>query len=128
MGQREDLVKDAIIDRVRRGVCHYEDRNPLRVWFELQNLLGNLRIAKQQDADDLIMSYRCIGGPKDGERLALPRGRYEFHVARLRELRPMAAASFADSLLDFETLTYTLRTNQRTGEQAFVFQGHEAWL
>ena len=121
-----ELVKDAIITRVKGAINHHNLRDPHRVWFELQRLLGDLRV-EEDKAAAYPTGYRCIGGPKDGEYLAVPRGRFEFHVAKMREAYPMALGEFNDSLINFETCTYTLRTHRLTGEKAFVFQGLEHW-
>ena len=121
------VAKDAIIDRVRRGTSAWSERDPLSVWYDLRRLLSRLELEEERRAA-AVTSYRCIGGPKDGERLALPPNRFEFHVAKMSASPlPFVTTMEPEALMSFETLTYTLRTHRLTGEKAFVFQGLEHW-
>ena len=123
MDTKESLTQ-AILDKVRLGVTYYEDRF-LRNWMDMGRLLSKL--------DALDNTYRIVGGPKDGERIAIEPGRNAMYMPKAEPLMSFreAFANAKPESSDFkpasEMLTYHLLTNRRTGERALVLEGLEGW-
>lgn len=117
MDTKESLMRD-IIDRVRLGVNYYDERTP-RNWMSMGRLLSKL--------DALDNTYRIVGGPKDGERIAIQPGRSCIYMAAQPIGPPTMRFGVNYYDMGYETLTYNLRTNRRTGERALVLEGLEGW-
>lgn len=126
MDKTVEQAKDAIILRVKGAIGTHNLRDPLTVWWELSKLLRTLEERKAEEGRQT--SYRCVGGPRDGDYIALQSDRYDLHVVtNIGKPFFYKDSAFPPPMPDYETVTYTVRRNRKTGERALVFEGLEGW-